>query len=175
VVRLRSAEVVAPPRVRAAVGEAGIRVHLAFGDVADGLGGFRWSMKQAERVKTVALAGGTRPDRVIFYREVAPTALMAGDLEDLRGFVGDVLGQLSVDDERTGWLRETLREFLVRNRSCVATADARHCTATRFSTGWPKPTELCGLTFEDPDAVLRVQVALETCRWMAPAVLRAAQ
>lgn len=46
-------------------------MHLAFGDAADGLGGFRWSMKRAERVKTVALAGGPRPDRVIFYREVA--------------------------------------------------------------------------------------------------------
>jgi DNA-binding PucR family transcriptional regulator len=46
---------------------------------------------------------------------------MATDQGDLRSFVSDVLGALALDDERTGWLRETLREFLARNRSYVAT------------------------------------------------------
>jgi DNA-binding PucR family transcriptional regulator len=32
--------------------------------------------------------------------------------------------------------------------------------------------ELCGQDFNDPDAVFRVQMALEACRWMAPGVLR---
>jgi DNA-binding PucR family transcriptional regulator len=34
--------------------------------------------------------------------------------------------------------------------------------------------ELCGQSFDDPDAVFKVQTALEVCRWMAPAVLRPA-
>jgi DNA-binding PucR family transcriptional regulator len=34
--------------------------------------------------------------------------------------------------------------------------------------------ELCGQDFDDPDAVFKVQLALEVCRWMAPTVLRAA-
>lgn len=170
---LRSAEFVATSRVRAEVDKAGIQAHLAFGDVADGLGGFRRSMKRAERVKTVAQAGGRRLARVIFYSEVAPIALMAGGLDELRGFVGDVLGELSVDDERTGWLRDTLREFLARNRSYVATAEAMILHRNTIQYRVTQATGLCGLTFDDPDAVLRVQVALEACRWMAPAVLRA--
>jgi DNA-binding PucR family transcriptional regulator len=37
---------------------------------------------------------------------------MAGDVDELRRFVSDVLSDLGVDDERGGWLRETMREFL---------------------------------------------------------------
>ncbi len=40
--------------------------------------------------------------------DVAPVALLADDLEELRRFVTDVLGDLE-DDERNSWLRETLR------------------------------------------------------------------
>jgi DNA-binding PucR family transcriptional regulator len=32
--------------------------------------------------------------------------------------------------------------------------------------------ELCGQSFDDPDAVFKVQTALEACWWMGPAVLR---
>lgn len=170
---LRSPKPVAASRIRAAVEEAGIKAHLAFGDAADGLGGFRRSLTRAERAKTVALAGGRRLGRVTFYSEVGPMALMAGDLDDLRGYVGEVLGELSVDDERTGWLRDTLREFLARNRSYVATADAMILHRNTIQYRVAQATGLCGLSFDDPDAVLKVQVALEACRWMAPAVLRA--
>ncbi|WP_370462719.1 PucR family transcriptional regulator [Mycobacterium sp. Marseille-P9652] len=170
---VRSAELASTSRVRSAVEKAGIKVHVAFGDVSDGLVGFRQSMRRAERVKALALAGGHRPARLTFYREVAPTALMAGDLEDLRAFVGDVLGELGVDDERTRLLRETLREFLARNRSYVATADAMILHRNTIQYRVAQATELCGLSFDDPDAVLKVQVALEACRWMAPGVLRA--
>jgi DNA-binding PucR family transcriptional regulator len=34
--------------------------------------------------------------------------------------------------------------------------------------------QLCGQSFDDPDAVFKVQTALEGCRWMAPSVLHAA-
>ena len=79
----------------------------------------------------------------------------------------------------TGWnaadeLRETLREFLARNRSYVATADAMilHRNTIQYRVG--QAMELCGGSFDDPDAVFEVQTALEVCRWMAPAVLRPA-
>jgi hypothetical protein len=56
---------------------------------------------------------GRPPERPVgFYSEVAPIALMAGDVDELRRFVSDVLSDLGVDDERCGWLRSTLREFL---------------------------------------------------------------
>jgi DNA-binding PucR family transcriptional regulator len=162
-------------RMRTAFESAGIRARLAFGRVEEGLSGFRASLKQAERVKAVALAGGDRPHaRVVFYNEVAPIALMASDMEELRRFISDILGELSVDDERSKWLRDTLREFLARNRSYVATADAMILHRNTIQYRVAQAMEICGQSFDDPDAVFKVQTALEVCRWMAPAVLRAA-
>lgn len=162
-------------RVRTAFESTGVRAGLAFGRVQDGQSGFRASLKQAERVKAVAFAGRGRSEaRVVFYREVAPIALMAGDLDELRCFVTDVLGELAHDDERTGWLRETLREFLSRNRSHVATAEVMRLPPNIIREAVTRAMHLCGHSFDDPDVVLRVQIALEVCRWMAPALLHMA-
>jgi DNA-binding PucR family transcriptional regulator len=161
-------------RVRTAFESAGIRAHLACGRVEEGLQGFRASLKQAERVRAVALSGGDRPsDRVVFYAEVAPIALMATDIGELRRFTTDVLGELGVDDERGKWLRDTLREFLAHNRSYVATADVMILHRNTIQYRVAQAMELCEQSFDDPDAVFRVQVALEACRLMGPAVLRA--
>jgi len=162
-------------RVRTAFESAGLRARLALGRAEEGLSGFRASLKQAERVKEVALAGGDRPHaRVVFYNEVAPIALMASDMEELRRFISDILGELSVDDERSKWLRDTLREFLARNRSYVATAEAMILHRNTIQYRVAQAMDLCGQSFDDPDAVFKVQTALEVCRWMAPAVLRPA-
>ena len=166
----------APSRLRSVVESAGIRARLAFGRVEDGLHGFRASLKQAERVKAVSIAGAGRArDRVVFFRDIAPMALMAGDVDELRRFVSDVLGDLSVDDERNEWLRETLRVFLARNRSYVATAEAMILHRNTIQYRVTQAMELCGQSFDDPDAVFNVQIALEVCRWMAPGVLRTAK
>ncbi|GLC07932.1 hypothetical protein Mkiyose1384_28830 [Mycobacterium kiyosense] len=166
--------VVQPTQARAAFESAGIEVRLAFGRVEHGLDGFRTSLRQAERAKAVALAGGDHPcDRVVCYGDIAPIALLASDPEELRRFVADVLGDLDVDDERNRWLRETLREFLLRNRSYVATAESMslHRNTIQYRVG--QAMERCGQDFDDPDAVLKVQLALEVCRWMGRVVLRA--
>ncbi len=174
--RVRDDRTPDPSHLRTAFESAGIRARLAFGRVEDGLRGFRASLKQAEWAKAVALAGeGRRRDRVVFYGDVVPIALMAGDLQELGRFVADVLGDLSVDDERNEWLRETLREFLARNRSYVATAEAMILHRNTIQYRVAQAMELCGQTFDDPDAVFKVQTALEVCRWMAPGVLRAAK
>jgi DNA-binding PucR family transcriptional regulator len=112
-------------------------------------------------------------DRVLFYSDVATIALMASDVKELGRFVTDVLGDLGVDDERNEWLRETLREFLARNRSYLATAEAMTLHRNTIQYRVTQAMELCGQSFGDPDAVFRVQTALEVCRWMAPVVLRA--
>nr|VTO95871.1 Purine catabolism regulatory protein [Mycobacterium riyadhense] len=163
-------------RVRTAVKAAGIRAHLAFGRAEEGVRGFRASLKLAERVQAVAFAGGDRPgSRVVFYSDLAPLALMASDMDELRRFVADALGALSVDDERSQWLRETLREFLARNRSYVATAEAMTLHRNTIQYRVAQAMELCGQSFDDPDAAFKVQIALEVCRWMAPGVLSAAK
>ena len=162
-------------RLRTALESAGIRARLACGQAAAGLRGSRTSVRQAQLVKAVAHAGADRHRaRVVFYDDVAPIALMAGDMNALRSFVADVLGDLGVDDERNEWLRETLREFLVRNRSYVATADAMILHRNTIQYRVAQAMELCRQSFDDPDAVFKVQTALEVCRWMAPAVLRVA-
>lgn len=163
-----------PSRLRAAFESAGIRARLAYGQAADGLRGFRASLKQAQLVKAVVRAGGARRSaRVVCYDDVAPIALMAADVDALRCYVAEVLGELSVDNERNEWLRETLREFLVRNRSYVTTAEAMLLHRNTIQYRVAQAMELCAGSFDDPDAVFRVQVALEICRWMAPAVLAA--
>jgi DNA-binding PucR family transcriptional regulator len=164
-----------PSRVRSTLETASIPARIAFGDVEEGLHGFRASLRQAERVKAVALAGAGRAgDRVVFFRDVAPIALMASDLDQLRRFVSDVLGDLSTDDERNQWLRETLREFLARNRSYVATAEAMTLHRNTIQYRVTQAMECCGQNFDDADAVFNVQIALQVCRWMAPALLREA-
>jgi len=175
---VRHGDTLEPAKLRTAFESAGIQARLACGRVQEGLHGFRASLTQAERVKAVALAGGRRAsgmtvDRVVFFRDVAPIALMAGDVDELRRFVADVLGDLSVDNERNGWLRETLREFLVRNRSYVAAAEAMTLHRNTIQYRIAQAMELCGQDLDDPDAAFKVQMALEVCRWMAPGVLRA--
>jgi DNA-binding PucR family transcriptional regulator len=99
---------------------------------------------------------------------------MASDMDELRRFIADALGELAVDDERNKWLRKTLREFLARNRSYVATADATILHRNTIQYRVAQAMELCGPSFDDPHTVFKVQMALEVCRWMAPGVLRAA-
>lgn len=160
--------------MRAAFESAGILARVACGLACDGLRGFRASIKQAELVKAVVLAGEACADsQIVGYDDVAPVALMAGDVGELARFVADALGDLVVDDERNQWLRETLREFLARNRSYVAAAEAMILHRNTIQYRVTQAMERCGQNFDDPDAVFKVQVALEVCRWMAPTVLRA--
>jgi DNA-binding PucR family transcriptional regulator len=159
--------------IRTALENSGLRVRLAVGDAEDGLAGFRRSLLQAERVKAVALAGTQRAERVILYGEVAPLALMAGDLDGMRRFVVRVLGELATDSDRNEWLRETLREFLARNRSYAATAEALFLHRNTIQYRVAQAMERCGHSLDDPEAVLNVQFALQVCRWLAPAVLQA--
>ena len=164
-----------PSRVRRAFESEGIRARLAFGEVREGQSGFRTSLKQAERAKAVAFAGGDRlSNRLVFYNEVAAIALMAGDVDQLGGFVTEVLGHLGVDDERAGRLREALREFLARNRTYTSADRSIVLQPNTIPYLVAEAIQLCGQRFDDPDAVFKVQLALEVCRWMAPTVLAAA-
>jgi len=148
-----------------------VPVRLAVGAPGEGLEGFRRTLRRAELSRAVALAGGERSASVVFYQEVAPVALMAEDFGELQLLVSRVLGDLAVDNERNGWLRETLREFLARNRSFAATAEAMFLHRNTIQYRVAQAMELCGHSFDDPDAMLDVQIALMVCRWMGSAVL----
>jgi DNA-binding PucR family transcriptional regulator len=170
---VRANAVLDAARVRTALESSGLRVRLAAGDAEEGLDGFRLSLLQAERVKAVALAGTRRSERVVVYGDLAPLALMAGDLDGMRRFAVRVLGELATDCDRNDRLRETLREFLARNRSYAATAEALFLHRNTIQYRVAQALESCGHNLDDPEAVLNVQLALLVCRWLSPAVLQA--
>lgn len=159
--------------VTAALLDAGMAVRLAFGTPGWGVDGFRRTLQEAERAHVVAQAGaaGDPTRRVVPYAAVAPVALMAGHPAELRRFVGAVLGELATDDERNGWLRDTLREFLARNRSYAATAEALFLHRNTIQYRVAQALDKCGATLDDPDFVVQIQIALMACRWLGRSVL----
>ncbi|MGB3486338.1 MAG: helix-turn-helix domain-containing protein [Mycobacterium sp.] len=154
-----------------ALQEAGLAARVAMGDPGRGVEGFRRSLRQAERTQVVAVAGDDKLGPVVTYAAVAPVALMADNLADLRRFVAAVLGELAVDDERSQWLRDTLREFLARNRSYAATAEALYLHRNTIQYRIGQALDKCGVSLEDHDLVVHVQIALLACRWLGRAVL----
>ncbi|RIT96786.1 hypothetical protein D2F00_13285 [Mycobacteroides abscessus] len=146
-------------------------VRLAVGDVGHGVDGFRRSLREAEQAKVVALAGGPNVGRMVWHGDVAPIAMMATNVGDLRVFVQRTLGVLAADDERSGLLRDTLREFLARNRSYAATADAMFLHRNTIQYRVTQAMEACTASFNDPDVVVNIQIALMACRWMGATML----
>jgi DNA-binding PucR family transcriptional regulator len=92
-------------------------------------------------------------------------------LAALRDLVACTLDDLAVDDERNGWLRETLREFLAHNRSFAATAEAMTLHRNSIQYRIAQAMRCCRTSLDDADAMLNVQIALDACRWLGPAVL----
>jgi len=157
--------------LHAALAGRGLEVRLAIGEVGYGIGGFRRSLREAEQAKVVALAGGSDLGPVVCFEHVAPVALLAANVTDLRLFVQRTLGNLACADERNASLRETLREFLARNRSYAGTAEAMYLHRNTIQYRVTKAAEACSASFEDPDHVVHIQLALLACRWMGPLVL----
>jgi len=87
-------------------------VHVALGELASGLAGFRSSHRDALRARTVAEAGLHTAPSVVEFEHIAIAALMSDNLEDLRRWVTRTLGELARDDESMARLRETVRVFL---------------------------------------------------------------
>jgi DNA-binding PucR family transcriptional regulator len=87
-------------------------VHVALGELASGLAGFRSSHRDALRARAVAEAGLHTAPSVVEFEHVAIAALMSDNLEDLGRWVTRTLGELARDDESMARLRETVRVFL---------------------------------------------------------------
>jgi DNA-binding PucR family transcriptional regulator len=168
---LRSPRVIEPTALAAVTQAGAAPIRVALGRGEDGVDGFRRSMSQAERAKAIALAGGHRVPPVVAYEWIMPLALMAGDLDALRDFVACALGDLAVDDERNGWLRETLREFLAHHRSFAATAESMTVHRNTVQYRVAQAMRCCQASADDADAMLNVQIALEACQWLGSVVL----
>jgi hypothetical protein len=95
-------------------------VHLAFGEAASGLNGFRSSHREAVRARTVAETALGAPSHLVEFSEVAIAALLSDNLDDLQVWVTRTLGDLARNDDDTGV--PAVREQLHRRRRTAAPA-----------------------------------------------------
>ncbi|WP_030972683.1 PucR family transcriptional regulator [Streptomyces sp. NRRL S-1824] len=96
-------------------------VRMCAGGVGYGLDGFRSTHRQALSTQELAEAASPAPQFTDFPT-VAPIALMATNIDNMRVWVWGVLGLLAVDDEHSARLRETVQIFLGTGCSYTATA-----------------------------------------------------
>lgn len=152
--------------------ERGLPVRVAISGCAAGVAGFRQAAGQAARVRRLALLAGPGGERVLSYTDMAATALMAADIDTLREFVADQLGELAVDNQRNLWLRETLRVFLTLNHSYAAAAQelAVHRNTVQYRVR--QALNLIGARRTGRDADLHLRLALQATHRLGAAVLR---
>jgi DNA-binding PucR family transcriptional regulator len=154
----------------ASTAHASADIHFAFGDPANGPGGFCLTYLQAMAAESVAHAAGSPTPRVVTFTEVAPVAMMLGSADLLRGWVRSTLAGLATDDEHHARLRETLLVFLQTGGSYKTTAErlVLHKNSVQYrirraeeSLGRP-----VGESRQD------IELALQVSRWLGAAVLR---
>jgi DNA-binding PucR family transcriptional regulator len=145
-------------------------VHFAFGDPANGPGGFCLTYLQAIAAESVALAAGSRTPRVLTFTEVAPVAMMLGSADLLRGWVRSTLAGLATDDEHHARLRETLLVFLHSGGSYKATAERLVLHKNTVQYRIRKAEESLGRAVGDRRN--DVELALQVSFWLGAAVLR---
>ncbi|MGV9333684.1 PucR family transcriptional regulator [Nocardia sp. NPDC003726] len=158
--------------IQRALSALALPVRVAVGGCGSGVAGFRRSLRQADRVRELVLLAGPGAPRAVSHQQVAAVALLGADIEELRQYVADCLGELATDNQRNLWLRETLRVFLANNRSYAAAAEelAVHRNTVQYRVR--QALDLTGHTFDDHDRTLHLHLALQAARWFGPAVLR---
>jgi DNA-binding PucR family transcriptional regulator len=145
---------------------------LALGSAHLGLEGFRRSHAEAVRVHHVGVLN-SRSNRALLAHDepgMAATALLAQVPEVARDWVLTALGDLAVDDEQTATKRETLLCFLRHDRSYTATAEAMlmHKNSIKYRIEIAERD----LGRNSRENRLDVELALNACHWLGPAVLR---
>lgn len=156
--------------IRAAVGAAGVPLRAAIGLPGIGIEGFRAGHRQAAAVKTLARTAVPEAPSVVSYADIAPIAMLTGDLTEMRGFVAGTLRSLAEDTPRTAELRETLRVHLSCNRSPALTASRTglHRNTIRYRV--QQAADELGHDLDDADP-FALAAALEICRWYGHDVL----
>jgi hypothetical protein len=140
----------------------------AVGAPAYGLDGFRNTHLQAVRTQDVALAAspGTR---VTTFSEVGAVSLLCRDVAAARSWVWATLGDMAIDEEPYGRLRDTLQVFLSTG-SYTITAEQMVLHKNSVQYRIRKAEEALGAPIEGRGA--DVELALRACRYLGQAVLR---
>ena len=145
-------------------------IHLAFGDVAKDVAGFRLTHQQAVAAQAVVLAAGHPAPRSVTFGEVAPVAMMLGSTDLLRAWVLATLAGLATDDEHHARLRETLLVFLQTGGSYKATAERLTLHKNTVQYRIHKAEESLGRPVGENQH--DVELALRTAQWLGSSVLR---
>ncbi|MFG2958907.1 PucR family transcriptional regulator [Streptomyces sp. NPDC048291] len=146
-------------------------VHMCAGEVGYGIDGFRTTHRQALRTQELAAAADPVP-RFTDFTTVAPMALMATNIDDMRDWVWSALGPLAVDDENSARLRETALIFLDHGCSYTATAGAQILHKNTVQYRIRKAEEIMGRPVQPGHTDL--EIALRAVRYLGSTLLRAA-
>jgi DNA-binding PucR family transcriptional regulator len=96
-------------------------VSISVGEPAHGLDGFRTTHGSALLARRAMRLAGERPGRARRFRSLALISLLSADLEQMRRFVADELGELAADDDASIRLRATLHVYFDERSSAVRT------------------------------------------------------
>jgi DNA-binding PucR family transcriptional regulator len=150
--------------------------NIAMGALGSGVQGFRRSHRQAQRARAAVLARDRCPPatRPVLVAATDPTvmaaALLGTSIGEVRGWVGDVLGELASDTDDDALLRDTLRVFLHRGATHEAAARELDVSFGDLRTRVERAVARRGRPVDDrADA----ELALFVCHWYGSAVLRA--
>ncbi|WP_214366559.1 PucR family transcriptional regulator [Pseudonocardia sp. H11422] len=144
-------------------------LHLALGEPAADLTGFRSSHREALNAKAVAQMSGDETSRVTSFATVSISALLLERLDEVRTWVARTLGDLARDDEAMAKLRDTVRIFLQTGGSFTDAASRLHLHKNTVHYRVRKAEEIRGRPLGD--GRLDVEVALVLCRQLGPDVL----
>ncbi|MEV7320720.1 helix-turn-helix domain-containing protein [Streptomyces sp. NPDC093970] len=142
---------------------------LCAGSVGYGVEGFRATHRQALRAQELAAVADPVP-RFTEFSTVAPIALMAANIDDIRAWVWGILGPLAVDDENSARLRETASIFLDSGCSYTATAAAQILHKNTVQYRIRKAEEIIGHPVQEEHTDL--EIALRAVRYLGSTLLR---
>jgi DNA-binding PucR family transcriptional regulator len=144
---------------------------VAIGSPAAGVKGFRRSHAQAVAAQSVVLARKDAKPTVVADVDLglAAAALVCGNIEHARVWVGEVLGGLAADTESDARLRETLRVFLNGGSSYTVAAEqlTLHFNTVKYRVGRALARRGRPITDDRFD----VELALLLCHWYGDTLL----
>lgn len=157
--------------------------NVAIGAMGCGVEGFRRSHRQAQRARTAAQARTSPPGEVVaatdagivsaalLYVDADADADADADIEEIRGWVTDVLGPLASDTDDDARLREILRIYLYFGRPYRVAEELNvPLAAVRYDV--QRAVERRGRPIGDKR---NVELALIACQRYGSAVLRPPQ
>lgn len=160
-VNLRSADQhVDPASIEAALRRQGLAAHVALGSVASGVGGFRSSHEEAQRVMQYVIASNRVAPSATDYGQVAYIALLLADREQAESFARRQLGPLADDSPALAELRDTVRVYLESHRSQSRTAELLHVHRNTVGNRVQRAEELLGVALEDSRPELYAALAI---------------